>query len=210
VTKKDRASYRFGKRPDHEVEGSESVKIGAGTGSRGCWTAVHGGGRTRGGLASRGVAPAVLSGAATGHDRVRDGTGWVRRAPGHGSAHHPGPAPRHPRDPVPAPIFTRSLLCARRAARPRAALQRAARDGRCVCARDRPGAGVRPSSTATHPSHVAPIHAVAGAAVPRPRPSAAPARSPPPPAAPAAGHHWCPGGNGARGPRDLIRCRPRP
>ncbi len=64
-------------------------------------------GRTRGGLASRGVAPAVLSGAAAGHDRVRDGTGWDRRAPGHGSAQAPGPEgssslPR-PRGPAPAP-----------------------------------------------------------------------------------------------------------
>ena len=38
----------------------------------------------RGGLASRGVAPTVLSGAAAGHDRVRDGTGWGHRALGHG------------------------------------------------------------------------------------------------------------------------------
>ncbi|MCC2627403.1 MAG: hypothetical protein K0S14_1053, partial [Thermomicrobiales bacterium] len=30
-------------------------------------------GGARGGLASRGVAPTVLSGAALGHDRVRDG-----------------------------------------------------------------------------------------------------------------------------------------
>ena len=43
----------------------------------------------RGGLASRGVAPTVLSGAALGHDRVRDGSGWVQRALGHGC---PSPA----------------------------------------------------------------------------------------------------------------------
>ena len=42
----------------------------------------------RGGLASRGVAPTVLSGAALGHDRVRDGTGWGQHALGHG---HPSP-----------------------------------------------------------------------------------------------------------------------
>ena len=40
-------------------------------------------------LASRGVAPAVLSGAAPGHDRVRDGTGWARRALGHGHLRSP-------------------------------------------------------------------------------------------------------------------------
>ena len=62
----------------------------------------------RGGLASRGVAPTVLSGAALGHDRVRDGTGWGQHALGHG---HPPPphrrrgpcsAPR-PRERLPAP-----------------------------------------------------------------------------------------------------------
>ena len=45
-------------------------------------------GGVRGGLASRGVAPTVLSGAALGHDRVRDGTGWGQHALGHG---HPPP-----------------------------------------------------------------------------------------------------------------------
>src|SRR5688572_29809037 len=45
-------------------------------------------GGARGGLASRGVAPTVLSGAALGHDRVRDGTGWGQHALGHG---HPPP-----------------------------------------------------------------------------------------------------------------------
>jgi hypothetical protein len=54
-----------------------------------------GAGGARGGLASRGVAPPVLSGAAAGHDRVRDGTGWVRRALGHGPAPRP-PAGRRP------------------------------------------------------------------------------------------------------------------
>ena len=48
-------------------------------------------GGARGGLASHGVAPAVLSGAALGHDRVRDGTGWGQRALGHG---HPRPPRR--------------------------------------------------------------------------------------------------------------------
>ena len=38
----------------------------------------------RGGLASHSVATAVLSGAALGHDRVRDGSGWGQRALGHG------------------------------------------------------------------------------------------------------------------------------
>ena len=38
----------------------------------------------RGGLASHAVARIVLSGAALGHDRVRDGTGWGQRALGHG------------------------------------------------------------------------------------------------------------------------------
>ena len=42
------------------------------------------GGRARSGLASHGVAPAVLSGAALGHDRVRDGSGWSQNALGHG------------------------------------------------------------------------------------------------------------------------------
>ena len=41
-------------------------------------------GRVRSGLASHGVAPAVLSGAALGHDRVRDGSGWSQNALGHG------------------------------------------------------------------------------------------------------------------------------
>src|SRR5829696_3997819 len=49
-------------------------------------------GGARGGLASRGVAPTVLSGAALGHDRVRDGTGWGQHALGHG--HPPPPARR--------------------------------------------------------------------------------------------------------------------
>src|SRR4029079_16513295 len=44
-------------------------------------------GGSRSGLASHGVAPAVLSGALLGHDRVRDGTGWVQNALGHD--HHP-------------------------------------------------------------------------------------------------------------------------
>ena len=41
-------------------------------------------GGVRSGLASHGVAPAVLSGAALGHDRVRDGSGWSQNALGHG------------------------------------------------------------------------------------------------------------------------------
>jgi hypothetical protein len=41
-------------------------------------------GCARSGLASHRVAPAVLSGAAAGHDRVRDGTGWGHGALGHG------------------------------------------------------------------------------------------------------------------------------
>ena len=48
-----------------------------------------GSGGARSGLASHRVAPAVLSGAAAGHDRVRDGTGWGHRALGHG--HPPTP-----------------------------------------------------------------------------------------------------------------------
>jgi hypothetical protein len=53
-------------------------------------------GRTRGGLASQGIAPLVLSGAAVGHDRVRDGTGWVHHALGHGPARQTlPPAPPH-------------------------------------------------------------------------------------------------------------------
>jgi hypothetical protein len=39
---------------------------------------------SRSGLASHRVAPRVLSGAALGHDRVRDGTGWGQRALDHG------------------------------------------------------------------------------------------------------------------------------
>ena len=50
---------------------------------------VPGAGGARGGLASRGVAPTVLSGAALGHDRVRDGTGWGQRALGHGRPRPP-------------------------------------------------------------------------------------------------------------------------
>ena len=38
----------------------------------------------RSGLASHRVTAAVLSGAALGHDRVRDGTGWGQGALGHG------------------------------------------------------------------------------------------------------------------------------
>jgi hypothetical protein len=53
-------------------------------------------GGARGGLASRGVAPTVLSGAALGHDRVRDGTGWGQHALGHG---HPPPPSRKARSP---------------------------------------------------------------------------------------------------------------
>src|SRR5918998_6972042 len=49
-------------------------------------------GGVRGGLASRGVAPTVLSGAALGHDRVRDGTGWGQHALGHGHPPPPHPA----------------------------------------------------------------------------------------------------------------------
>ena len=48
-----------------------------------------GSGGARSGLASHRVTPAVLSGAAAGHDRVRDGTGWGHRALGHG--HPPTP-----------------------------------------------------------------------------------------------------------------------
>ena len=58
---------------------------------------------TRGGLASRRVAPPVLSGAAVFHDRVRDGTGWAHRARDHerrptvpASPPRSGP-PAHPR-----------------------------------------------------------------------------------------------------------------
>ena len=40
-------------------------------------------GDVRGGLASQAVAHPVLSGAALGHDRVRDGTGWIQRALDH-------------------------------------------------------------------------------------------------------------------------------
>src|SRR5690606_10945981 len=46
-------------------------------------------GGARSGLASHRVTTAVLSGAALGHDRVRDGTGWGQRALGHG---HPAPS----------------------------------------------------------------------------------------------------------------------
>ena len=57
-------------------------------------------GGVRGGLASRGVAPTVLSGAALGHDRVRDGTGWGQHALGHG---HPAPPARRDEDAALAP-----------------------------------------------------------------------------------------------------------
>ncbi len=50
-------------------------------------------GGVRGGLASRGVAPTVLSGAALGHDRVRDGTGWGQHALGHGRPRSPAWGP---------------------------------------------------------------------------------------------------------------------
>ena len=48
-------------------------------------------GGVRGGLASQGVTPPVLSGAALGHDRVRDGTGWGQHALGHGRPPPPDP-----------------------------------------------------------------------------------------------------------------------
>ena len=48
-------------------------------------------GGARSGLASHRVAAAVLSGAAVGHDRVRDGTGWGHGALGH--EHPAGPRP---------------------------------------------------------------------------------------------------------------------
>ena len=62
----------------------------------------------RGGLASHGVAPRVLSGAAAGHDRVRDGTGWDRRALGHGRS-SPGAMPGGRRRSAQA--GARRLLC---------------------------------------------------------------------------------------------------
>ena len=49
----------------------------------GCVLVCVQGGCARSGLASHGVAPAVLSGAALGHDRVRDGSGWSQYALGH-------------------------------------------------------------------------------------------------------------------------------
>ena len=49
-------------------------------------------GDARGGLASQAVAHPVLSGAALGHDRVRDGTGWIQRALDH--EHPPASSPR--------------------------------------------------------------------------------------------------------------------
>ena len=85
-----------------------------------CSTPRHGlSGRGRGGarsgLASHGVAPAVLSGAALGHDRVRDGSGWSQNALGHG--HRPASgigldnwAVRHSR---PAPLPPGNGACSR-------------------------------------------------------------------------------------------------
>jgi hypothetical protein len=58
----------------------------------GCVLVCVQGGCARSGLASHGVAPAVLSGAELGHDRVRDGTGWSQFALGHG---HTTPAHTH-------------------------------------------------------------------------------------------------------------------
>jgi hypothetical protein len=79
----------------------------------------------RSGLASRGVAPQVLSGAARGHDRVRDGTGWGPRALGH--EHRSPPARGQRRDSLPRTHFAPNpRVCERRArrsllsARPRA------------------------------------------------------------------------------------------
>ena len=43
----------------------------------------------RGGRVSHGVGAAVPAGADAFHDRVRDGTGWVRVALGHGQASPP-------------------------------------------------------------------------------------------------------------------------
>jgi hypothetical protein len=57
--------------------------VGHWCGDEGTYACGRSGG-ARSGLASHGVAPAVLSGAALGHDRVRDGTGWSQNALGHG------------------------------------------------------------------------------------------------------------------------------
>ena len=46
-------------------------------------------GSVRGGRVSHGVGAAVPAGADAFHDRVRDGTGWVRIALGHGQAPPP-------------------------------------------------------------------------------------------------------------------------
>src|SRR5829696_5419222 len=68
-------------------------------------------GGARGGLASRGVAPTVLSGAALGHDRVRDGTGWGQHALGHG---HPPPPHRRPGSPLSASLSALLRFATRR------------------------------------------------------------------------------------------------
>ena len=66
----------------------------------------------RGGLASRGVAPTVLSGAALGHDRVRDGSGWVQRALGHGC---PSPAIRRRETPCSCTLHVAPRGCSTQA-----------------------------------------------------------------------------------------------
>jgi hypothetical protein len=94
---------------------------------------------SRSGLASHRVAPIVLSGAALGHDRVRDGTGWGQHALGHG---HPPPSTRrkgypllrhHRAEAAPGPRSARPR--ALQATPPRPAIQRRASGG-CPLFRD--------------------------------------------------------------------------
>ena len=90
---------------------------------------MSGSGGARSGLASHRIAPAVLSGAAAGHDRVRDGTGWGHRALGHG---HPSTSTSASSGPPPADSVSFACLVIRTLVGDTSPLPRRSRRGRCV------------------------------------------------------------------------------
>ena len=142
-------------------------------------------GGARGGLASRGVAPTVLSGAALGHDRVRDGTGWGQHALGHG--HPPPPNPggrsrtaRHGRAARPVrlrhPPRAGSLPTRLLSGRPRALHAPLSHTPGPRCDAVRAAPPVR--ETRREASHNPPVVGAPPSGAGRPGPSAAPQRRP--------------------------------